>query len=203
MSAGGWIGVDLDATLARYDGWVHELHIGEPIAPMVERIKAWLAEGREVRIFTARVCEPGYMPEDRSRSTVAEITEAIQNWTEQHIGVRLPVTNIKDFGMAELWDDRAVRVPANSGHRCCNPAVGGLNEVFGNSEQLVPPAQADDGSMVIGQAGQEILAQCIAAHGVVASYLVAGRPDLALVEARYWVEAFMEAARIVKEDSNG
>lgn len=125
MGTRGWIGVDLDGTLARYDQWVHELHIGEPIAPMVERIKGWLSEGREVRIFTARVCEPGYMPEDRSRSTVAEITAAIQDWTEKHIGARLPVTNIKDFGMVELWDDRAVRVPANSGHRCCEPVEAG------------------------------------------------------------------------------
>ena len=52
---GGWIGVDLDGTLARYDGWKGPEHIGEPLMPMVERVKAWLAEGREVRIMTARV----------------------------------------------------------------------------------------------------------------------------------------------------
>ena len=52
----GWIGVDLDGTLAEYLGWQGMGHIGEPIAPMVERVKAWLAEGKDVRIFTARVC---------------------------------------------------------------------------------------------------------------------------------------------------
>lgn len=51
----GWIGVDLDGTLAVYNGWVAPTHIGEPVVPMLERVKAWLAEGREVRIMTARV----------------------------------------------------------------------------------------------------------------------------------------------------
>ena len=40
----GWIGVDLDGTLAEYLGWQGMGHIGEPIAPMVERVKAWLAQ---------------------------------------------------------------------------------------------------------------------------------------------------------------
>jgi hypothetical protein len=33
MSTGGWIGVDLDGTLAHYDGWKGIDHIGEPIKP--------------------------------------------------------------------------------------------------------------------------------------------------------------------------
>lgn len=36
----GWYAVDLDGTLAHYDGWRGEDHIGDPIPPMVERIKA-------------------------------------------------------------------------------------------------------------------------------------------------------------------
>jgi len=51
----GWIGVDLDGTLAYYDEWRGLYHIGEPIPAMVDRVKRWLAEGRDVRIFTARV----------------------------------------------------------------------------------------------------------------------------------------------------
>jgi hypothetical protein len=34
----GWIGVDLDATLAKYDGWKSADHIGEPIPAMVDRV---------------------------------------------------------------------------------------------------------------------------------------------------------------------
>ena len=39
----GWVGVDLDGTLATYDEWRGIEHVGEPIAPMVERVKRWLA----------------------------------------------------------------------------------------------------------------------------------------------------------------
>jgi hypothetical protein len=56
----GWIAVDLDGTLAVYDKWVDESHIGPPISRMVERVKTWLTEGTEVRVFTARIAvQPG------------------------------------------------------------------------------------------------------------------------------------------------
>ena len=34
-----------------------------------------------------------------------------------HFGVVLPVTNVKDWHMLELWDDRAVQVEPNTGRR--------------------------------------------------------------------------------------
>ena len=118
MSAGnGWIGVDLDGTLARYDGWKGAEHIGEPIPSMLERVTRWLSTGQEVRIFTARVWTDG-TPERTAEATRAG--EIIANWCFEHIGMVLPITCVKDFGMIELWDDRAVRVPANSGERCCS-----------------------------------------------------------------------------------
>ena len=33
----------------------------------------------------------------------------------KHIGQELEVTCTKDFGMIELWDDRAIRVEKNTG----------------------------------------------------------------------------------------
>lgn len=48
---------------------------------------------------------------------MARITEIIQAWTLEHFGVKLPVTNAKDFGMVELWDDRAIQVEFNTGRR--------------------------------------------------------------------------------------
>jgi hypothetical protein len=125
----GWIGVDFDGTLATYGTWAGADHVGEPIAPMVERVKRWLAEGREVRIFTARISgldkcftiemQPtiGYDGElvvDRD-SDAAKALHAIRAWCRQHIGQVLPITNVKDYGMIELWDDRAVQVRANTG----------------------------------------------------------------------------------------
>ena len=113
----GWIGVDLDGTLAHYDKFVDILSIGPPIMPMVERVKGWLAEGKEVRIFTARV-----YPEREVKDLVtgriiqmADVVNEIQGWCETHIGKRLPVTCIKDFHMIELYDDRAVQVEMNTG----------------------------------------------------------------------------------------
>ena len=51
----GWIGVDLDGTLAEDNGYDGPTDIGPPVPGMVERVKEWLAKGREVRVVTARV----------------------------------------------------------------------------------------------------------------------------------------------------
>ena len=37
-----WIGVDLDGTLAEWDGWKGHEHIGPPIPAMLERVKRWI-----------------------------------------------------------------------------------------------------------------------------------------------------------------
>ena len=51
----GWVGVDLDGTLAHYDKWKGADHIGVPVPRMLERVKLWLSEGMDIRIMTARV----------------------------------------------------------------------------------------------------------------------------------------------------
>lgn len=114
----GWIGVDLDGTLAHYDKWEGAEHIGEPIPLMVNRVKRWLKEGKDVRIMTARVAvniEEGVLD---FRPRVAR--DFIDAWCMQHIGQKLPVTHMKDFGMIELWDDRCVQVEKNTGRRMDN-----------------------------------------------------------------------------------
>jgi len=102
----GWIGVDLDGTLAQYNKFVSLDHIGAPIPAMVDRVKKWLEEGREVRIMTARVATPW----ERSLAV-----GAIEDWCVAHIGQKLPVTSVQDQHMIELWDDRAVQVEKNTG----------------------------------------------------------------------------------------
>jgi hypothetical protein len=102
----GWIGVDLDGTLAVYDGWQGADHIGDPVPAMVARVRRWLTEGVDVRIFTARV--------SHERDAVLPV---IEEWCREHLGRVLPVTNTKDYGMVELWDDRAVQVVPNTGQR--------------------------------------------------------------------------------------
>lgn len=49
-----WIGVDFDGTLAEKQEPFDPKSCGAPVEPMIERVKALLEEGREVRIFTAR-----------------------------------------------------------------------------------------------------------------------------------------------------
>ena len=99
---GGWIGVDLDATLAFYDEWRGIEHVGEPITLMLDRVNTWVAAGKRVKIFTARVFEPTSIPH-------------IEAWLEKHGLKGLEITNIKDFEMLELWDDRAVQIVPNTG----------------------------------------------------------------------------------------
>lgn len=132
-SMSGWIGVDLDGTLAHYEGWRGPEHIGEPIPAMVTRVKEWLAEGREVRIFTGRIAPAvlqgfethgGTRPSDQDLLDARQSVAAIGEWSEKHLGRRLPVTCVKDFDMIELWDDRAVQVEKNTGRRMDHPPEG-------------------------------------------------------------------------------
>jgi hypothetical protein len=107
-----WIGVDLDGTLAHYSGWVGPEHIGDPVPAMAKRVNSWLADDQLVKIFTARVWSDG-TPQRTEEAQRAR--DAIQAWCLKHFGVELEVTCVKDFGMVELWDDRAVGVRFNEG----------------------------------------------------------------------------------------
>lgn len=112
MADKGWLGVDLDGTLAVYDGWISPQHIGDPVAPMVDRVKAWIKEGRDVRIFTARVSSDG----SARHNLEAEIARScIEEWCLQHLDRVLPVTCIKDYDCMCIYDDRCKQVETNTG----------------------------------------------------------------------------------------
>lgn len=112
MSKRGWIGVDLDGTLARHGQWRGADYIGPPIPAMVDRVKKWLREGETVKIFTARVS--GHGLKDKT-GKIVDALGPIYEWCEKHIGQVLDVTNVKDFDMIALYDDRAVQVETNTG----------------------------------------------------------------------------------------
>jgi hypothetical protein len=101
-----WIGVDLDGTLAISEHWRGEDYIGDPIPAMVDRVKVWLSEGKDVRIFTAR-----------ANGATPKVLANIDLWCEEHIGQQIPVTYKKDQWLLELWDDRAIQVVKNTGQR--------------------------------------------------------------------------------------
>ena len=100
----GWIGVDFDRTLAKYDKWAGGTDLGEPVPAMLARVLGWIAEGKTVKIFTARACFPELIP-------------PVKEWLIKHGLGDLEITNVKDFGMIELWDDRAIGVIPNTGVR--------------------------------------------------------------------------------------
>ena len=72
--------------------------MGAPIEPMVRRVRKWLREGRDVRLFTARKPHP-----------------ALRRWMRDHLGEILPITNTKDHHLQFFLDDRAVQVERNTG----------------------------------------------------------------------------------------
>lgn len=121
----GWIGVDLDGTLAEYHGFKGPSIIGEPIPAMVEKVKRMIAEGVDVRIFTARVYSDG-KPHRNADKDAARM--AIEGWCQTHLGKVLPITCVKDYGMYILYDDRAVQVERNTG-RILGDEAGALENI--------------------------------------------------------------------------
>ena len=99
----GWVGFDLDGTLAKYVSWNGPQSIGEPIKSMIEILKKYLSNGWKCKIFIARAYYG------------IEATTAIHKWLKNQGLPELEVTNIKDFAMAYLYDDRCVVVETNTG----------------------------------------------------------------------------------------
>lgn len=86
-----WIAVDLHDTLV--DG----RDLSAPKPEMIERVKKMLADGKTVKIFTAWVAD----------DPTGENEKKVKEWCEEHFGRALGVTNEKDPGMTDLWDDKA------------------------------------------------------------------------------------------------
>ena len=112
MSA-GIVGIDLDGTLAEdlpgveFDPNV----IGPPVPKMIERARWHMDRGEEVQIFTARASDSHRM----SQKAFAKIINTIRDWTEEHVGARLPVTAEKSYRTKLYYDDRARQVIRNEG----------------------------------------------------------------------------------------
>ena len=122
----GWIGFDLDGTLAKYDGWQGIDHIGEPIGPMVDLMKKLHGQGRYVKIVTARVApqkledgtfgEPFItVPQGDGGATRQYASQYIQDWCHFNLGFVPEIVYQKDCRMLELYDDRVKQVVPNKG----------------------------------------------------------------------------------------
>ena len=122
LRRGEWIGVDLDGTLAEYDGWQGASHIGDPIEGTVKLVRGWLEMGLDVRILTARVTHPAAEKE--------RIRDYVEAWCLQHLGKRLPVTGVKGWQCAFFLDDRAIQVVPDTGELVWD-LVDGLEQLPG------------------------------------------------------------------------
>lgn len=105
------IACDLDGTLAHYDGWRGIEHIGDPVGPVLDRVRAARARGIPVSIFTARVARSA----DDAYGDGEQAAEYVRRWLVAHLGEELPVTAVKHGYFSEFWDDKAVRVKHNHG----------------------------------------------------------------------------------------
>ena len=111
--------VDLDRTLAVYPPPLDQL-IGPPIPKMLMRVKKMLAEGMEVRIFTARVSSLGAESLEgalRRQDDIKEARTAIEAWCLKNLGCVLPITCCKDYSTIEIHDDCAIQYIPNTGER--------------------------------------------------------------------------------------
>lgn len=126
----GWYAVDFDGVLAEYHKFTKPDDLGKPIMLMVERVKRWLDEGIEVRIFTAR----GSI----SESDKALAYPAIERWCKEHLGRVLPITNVKDIHMVALYDDRAYHVEKNTGEILEHPFLFAVSKEVMRARRKFP-----------------------------------------------------------------
>jgi len=142
-SGQGWYGFDLDGTLAVYDGWHGIDHIGQPVKPMIDLIKRLHAEGKVVKIVTARVAprklgdgtvglesamissedmRQFYNGKDDNPFENGNVThvrlnakEVVAYWCSKNLGFIPEIVYQKDYLMLSLFDDRVVQVEPNTG----------------------------------------------------------------------------------------
>ena len=97
-----WTGIDLDGTLA-YDHPSSGMdRIGEPVPAMLALVKKMLNNGIRIKIFTARARDP-------------EQIDLIRKWLKDNHLPDLEITNVKDYQMHRLYDDRCIQVERNTG----------------------------------------------------------------------------------------
>jgi hypothetical protein len=103
------IALDFDKTLANHESdWPLE-KIGEPIIPMLNKLKDWLNKGYKVSIFTAR------MSSDKTPEVRDAQRKIIEDFFQRHRLPKLPITANKHPEFSHFIDDRAYHAEPNMG----------------------------------------------------------------------------------------
>ncbi len=97
-----WTGVDLDGTLAYLDRNSSYDEVGEPVPAMMALVRKMINSGIRIKIFTARAEDPEQIP-------------IIRKWLKDNNLPELEITNVKDYNMQRLYDDRCIQVERNTG----------------------------------------------------------------------------------------
>ncbi|MBP9598660.1 MAG: hypothetical protein KBE30_05920 [Desulfobacter sp.] len=105
-----WIGVDLDGTLAFYDKHSSVETVGDPVPAMMTLLKDMIDKGTRVKIFTARASDPEQLP-------------IIRKWLKIQGLPDLEITNVKDYSMVILYDDRCIQVETNTGRLIVDKSI--------------------------------------------------------------------------------
>lgn len=101
------IALDFDKTLAYHESKWGISKVGDPIMPMVEKVKEWISKGYGVTIFTVRMSAEG--------ETLVKQIKMIDDFL---VSVGLPIlpkTAMKQRHFSHFVDDRAYHVKPNSG----------------------------------------------------------------------------------------
>lgn len=115
MAGKGWIAVDADKTLFEYDSGKFRVDVfGRPIPLMVARVRMHLENDEEVRLFTARVADPEW--ESKGKPAWEQLSQYL-------FGTVLKATNVKDYELYLIYDDKAVQVVPNTGELAIEVAV--------------------------------------------------------------------------------
>ena len=139
----GWVGFDLDGTLATYEGWKGWQHIGKP-TPLLKKAMLLMKRGVTVKILTARCSKVSLA---KSGITFEQMEKVIQDWTYFYTGQRLPVVTEKDCDMICFYDDSAVQVEQNTG----NIVGQDIPVVLGDEEDYNQKIEDHDLSEVSGR----------------------------------------------------
>jgi hypothetical protein len=109
MSKNIHIALDFDKTLAYHESNWGISRVGEPIYPMLEKLKEWLDKGYKVSIFTARVSR------DKKYEVMKEQVDFICDFLNKNGLPELPITANKYPYFTHFVDDKAYHVERNTG----------------------------------------------------------------------------------------